>query len=95
MTTFRLPKGARHLTMPDGTVYRSEGNYRRGRTVEVSDTAHARKIAEAGAVEGACHVVSPLVGTPVEGRECVGCGFQAWKYQKQCPKCGGETREIA
>lgn len=94
MTTFRLPKGARHLKMYDGTVYRSTGSYRNGRTVTVEDPAHARKIAEMGNVEGFVHVAVSS-GSTLPGRQCGGCGFAAWKWQTTCPRCGGETKESA
>lgn len=92
MTTFRLPRGARNVQMYDGTVYRSEGNYRRGRTIQVDDPRHAKKIAEMGGVEGAVHVTIPSSqGTP--GRDCTACGFAAWKWQTDCPRCGAPTEE--
>lgn len=92
MTTFRLPKGARHLKMYDGTVYRSTGDYRQGRTITVDDPAHAKKIAAMGNVEGTVHGV-PVSGAGLRGRDCPSCGFAAWRWQIRCPKCGTETKE--
>ena len=93
MTKFRLPKGARHVRMEDGTVYRSTGSYRNGRVVEVDNPRHAAKIAEMNAHEG---FLATAVGehTRTAGRECQDCAFQGWKYQKVCPRCGGHTKEV-
>lgn len=93
MTKFRLPKGARNVKMEDGTVYRSTGAYRNGRVIEVDNPRHAAKIAEMNAHEG---FLAGNVGESVRapGRECETCAFQAWKYQKVCPRCGGPTKEV-
>lgn len=94
MAKFRLPHGARNVQMYDGTVYRSEGNFRRGRTIDVDDAAHARKIAQMGGVEGTVHTINPSGAGLPGGRECPDCDFSAWPWQRRCPRCGATTVEI-
>ena len=93
MTKFRLPPGAASQKLPDGTVYRARGAGRNGGTIDVDNPRHAKQIAQASQIEGGW--VHSLHTAPiVAGRECTSCGFAAWKWQTECPRCGAPTLEV-
>lgn len=84
---FRVPPGCTGLTFEDG----SRANATRDGRVVV-DAKHARAIEKADP-SGRIHKIGAGVAR-APGRECV-CGFMAYRWQANCPRCGHSLKEEA
>lgn len=84
---FRVPPGCTGLTFEDG---RRANATRDGRVVV--DEKHGDAILKADP-SGRIHRVNYNV-TRAPGREC-SCGFMAYRWQSNCPRCGRSLKEDA
>lgn len=69
----------------DGTVYRT----RPGGAVEINNPKHLKEILHDPQIAG--DIVQERGMPLVEGKTCT-CGFEAFKWQKECPRCGTEMK---
>jgi hypothetical protein len=97
MTTLRVPNygrkgmgGCQGVDMGDGTKYDVDG---RGR-IEV-DERHARQMLQSE--NGRMGAISELVhgfGDVSPGERRCGCGFNAFRWQRVCPRCAAELPAV-
>ena len=85
--TIRVPRGGSGLNLADGTEYKADCHGR----VHVDRSDHARQILRNpqmryyDAIDGG---VWRIHGG--DGWTC-SCGFSAWPWQHECPRCGREN----
>jgi hypothetical protein len=83
--TITLPKGCTGMTMADGTRYNSH-NHRV--TLEGN---HADAFKKDGNYDYIGGPVNSMSDIPTRPNECSTCGFNAWPWQKMCPRCSRPT----
>lgn len=84
---FRVdPRRVTTVAMKDGTEYRVQ----RDGTVSIHDARHLEEIKRSPTLRDTAEAQLaqiPLTGVNVQGKSCA-CGFEAWRWQKVCPRCG-------
>lgn len=90
MGEYTVPDRNYSLKMRDGTEYATSAGH-----VQVDDPRHAREIEssftlDAGMIEHRRHVFSDSMDA---GRACSECGFVAWSWSSECPRCHSPLRE--
>jgi hypothetical protein len=82
-------KGCQGIDMPDGTRYEAKNG-----KVEIDDPGHARQALRSGNAEFGA-IAAPLhgFGDLQPGEKNCGCGFNAFRWQTSCPRCGADLPE--
>jgi hypothetical protein len=78
------PRKVQRVEMRDGTSY----PVGRNGSVHISDPAHVREMDRHGDPGAGVGYVAPSLGFVEVGGKTCGCGFDAWPWQRTCPRCG-------
>lgn len=84
-------RGCYGLQMEDGTRY----TVSRAGTIDVERKDHLKAIAANGNVDISTNMPTGFQDVDDDGKWCSTCNFHGWRFQIECPRCGGEMADYA
>lgn len=92
---YRVSQGCESVKFDDGVKYKVRGDVRGGGTVDIDRPDHQREFMRRSRESGGViHTFIPIAGAHQRERRCEPCSFNAFPFQKECPRCGRPTKEV-
>lgn len=92
---YRVPQGCESIKFDDGRKYKVRGDVRGGGVVTIDNPVHQAEFAKRNRESGGMvHTFIPVAGAGQRERRCEPCAFNAFPFQKTCPRCGQPTKEV-